>query len=104
MATPISAIPRPTPTAASGGPQAWRKLRAVLWPARSSGEDCKERRRSMEKVAGVFPVLPGKDARDVAAVLKGRLDEYTESRRRQGVHVDRAYEQVTPMGTFVISY
>jgi len=58
----------------------------------------------MEKVAGVFPVLPGKDARDVAAVLKGRLDEYTESRRRQGVHVERAYEQVTPMGTFVISY
>jgi hypothetical protein len=58
----------------------------------------------MEKVAAVFPVLPGKDARDVVKTLKGRDEEYAESRRRQGVHMERAYEMETPMGTFVIAY
>lgn len=58
----------------------------------------------MEKVAAVFPVLPGKDVRDVVKVLKGRDEEYAESRRRQGVHMERAYEMATPMGTFVIAY
>ena len=58
----------------------------------------------MEKVAALFPVVPGKDARDVANVLKGRDDEYRESRGRVGVHMERAFEQVTPMGTFVIAY
>jgi hypothetical protein len=58
----------------------------------------------MNKVAAVFPVLPGKDAGSVAAVLKARPDEWRESRKRQGVHMERAYEQPTPMGTFVIAY
>src|SRR5438132_7221205 len=58
----------------------------------------------MEKVAAVLPVLPGKDVREVSKVLRGHRDEYAESRRRQGVHFERAYEQVTPMGTFVIGY
>jgi hypothetical protein len=58
----------------------------------------------MEKVAAVFPVLPGKDAGSVAAILKARPDEWRESRKRQGVHMERAYEQPTPMGTFVIAY
>ena len=58
----------------------------------------------MEKVAAVFPVLPGKNSRDVADVLQGRDDEYRESRRRQGVHLERAYEMPTPMGTLVIAY
>jgi hypothetical protein len=58
----------------------------------------------LEKVVALFPVLPGKDARGVAAIFEGRLDEYAEARRRQGIHMERAYEQVTPMGTFVIAY
>ena len=58
----------------------------------------------MEKVVGVFPVLPGKDARDVSKILQGRDAEYAESRRRQGVHMERAYEQETPMGTFLVAY
>ena len=58
----------------------------------------------IQKIVGLFPVLPGKDGRAVSAIVKGRLDEYAEARRRQGVHMERAYEQVTPMGTFVIAY
>ena len=58
----------------------------------------------MEKVVAVFPVMPGKNARDVAKVLKGREAEYAESRKRQGVHMERAYEQQTPMGPFVVAY
>ena len=58
----------------------------------------------MHKVVAAFPVLPGKDPRAIADMLRSRPDEWRESRRRQGVHVERAYEQVTPMGTFVIAY
>jgi hypothetical protein len=58
----------------------------------------------MEKVAALFPVLPGKDARDVARIFEGRDEEYRESRRRHGVHMERVFEQVTPMGTFLIAY
>jgi hypothetical protein len=58
----------------------------------------------MEKVAVLFPVVPGKDARDVARVFDGRAEEYAESRRRLGMHVERAYQQDTPMGTFVVVY
>lgn len=58
----------------------------------------------MEKFAGAFPVLPGKDAREVSGVLEGRDDEYRESRRRHGIHLERAYEMNTPMGTFLIAY
>lgn len=58
----------------------------------------------MYKAAVVFPVLPGKDAQQVAEVLKADPAGYTESRRRLGVHMERAYEMPTPMGTFLISY
>jgi hypothetical protein len=58
----------------------------------------------MNKVAAVFPVLPGKDAKTVAEVLTARPDEWRTSREKQGVHFERAYEQPTPMGTFVIAY
>jgi hypothetical protein len=58
----------------------------------------------MNKVAAVFPVLPGKDADTVSEVVRSRPDEWRESRKRQGVHMERAYEQPTPMGTFVIAY
>lgn len=58
----------------------------------------------MEKSAELYPVLPGKDPRVIARILEGRRDEYVESRRRHGVKVERAYEQVTPMGTFLIAY
>ena len=52
----------------------------------------------------VFPVLPGKDARDIASELKSRPREYEESRRRLGITMERAYLQHTPMGDFVTSY
>jgi hypothetical protein len=58
----------------------------------------------MEKVVAVFPVMPGKEAKDVAKILKGRDAEYAESRRRAGVQMERAYAQETPMGTFVVAY
>ena len=58
----------------------------------------------MYKTAAVFPVLSGKDASQVAAVLRGDPTGYAESRRRAGVHLERAYEMPTPMGTFLISY
>jgi len=58
----------------------------------------------MNKVVGVWPVLPGKDARTPAEILTRRPDEWRESRKRQGIHMERAYEQPTPMGTFVIGY
>ncbi len=58
----------------------------------------------LEKIVALFPVLPGKDARSIASILRSRPDEYRESRRRQGVHVERSYEQMTPMGTFLIAY
>lgn len=58
----------------------------------------------MEKVVAAFPVLPGKDAKDVARIFAGRDAEYAESRRRQGMHMERVYQQATPMGTFVVAY
>ena len=58
----------------------------------------------IEKLVALFPVLRGQDSRSVAAILKARPDEYSEARRRQGIHMERVYEQATPMGTFVIAY
>jgi hypothetical protein len=58
----------------------------------------------MYKSVGVFPVLPGKDAKQVAAVLRGDPNGYAESRRAVGIHLERGYEIPTPMGTFLISY
>ena len=58
----------------------------------------------MYKTAGVFPVLPGKSARQVAEVSKSDPSGYVESRRRLGVHLERAYQMRTPMGVFLISY
>ena len=58
----------------------------------------------MSRTALVFPVLPGKDARDIANELKSRPREYEQSRRRLGITMERAYLQHTPMGDFVTSY
>ena len=58
----------------------------------------------MERAAMVFPVLPGKDAREIANELKSRPREYEESRRRLGLTVERAYLQHTPMGDYVVAY
>ena len=58
----------------------------------------------MSRTALVFPVLPGKDARDIAAEMKSRPREYEQSRRRLGITMERAYLQHTPMGDFVTSY
>jgi len=58
----------------------------------------------MSRTALVFPVLPGKDARDIATELKSRPREYEQSRRRLGITMERAYLQHTPMGDFVTAY
>ena len=58
----------------------------------------------MSRTALVFPVLPGKDARDMATELKSRPREYEQSRRRLGITMERAYLQHTPMGDFVTAY
>jgi hypothetical protein len=58
----------------------------------------------MSRTALVFPVLPGKDAKDIATEMKSRPREYEESRRRLGITMERAYVQHTPMGDFVTAY
>jgi hypothetical protein len=58
----------------------------------------------MSRAALVFPVMPGKDAREIANEFKTRPGEYEQSRRRLGITMERAYLQHTPMGDFVTSY
>jgi hypothetical protein len=58
----------------------------------------------MSRTALVFPVVPGKDGRDIATELKSRPREYEQSRRRLGITMERAYLQHTPMGDFVTAY
>jgi hypothetical protein len=58
----------------------------------------------MSRTALVFPVVPGKDAREIANELKSRPREYEQSRRRLGITMERAYLQHTPMGDFVTAY
>jgi len=58
----------------------------------------------MSRTALVFPVLPGKDARDIATEMKSRPREYEQSRRRLGITLERAYLQHTPMGDYVTAY
>ena len=58
----------------------------------------------MSRYALVFPVLPGKDAREIATEMKSRPREYEQSRRRLGITMERAYLQHTPMGDFVTAY
>ena len=58
----------------------------------------------MSGTALVFPVMPGKDARDIAKEMKSRPREYEQSRRRLGITMERAYLQHTPMGDFVTAY
>ena len=58
----------------------------------------------MSRTALVFPVVPGKDAREIATELESRPREYEQSRRRLGITMERAYLQHTPMGDFVTAY
>jgi len=58
----------------------------------------------MSRLALTFPVLPGKDARDIANEMKSRPREYEQSRRRLGITMERAYLQHTPMGDYVTAY
>jgi hypothetical protein len=58
----------------------------------------------MAKFAFAVPVLPGKDARVVPAMLASRRQEYEESRRRTGVTMERVYLMQTPMGEIVTAY
>jgi len=58
----------------------------------------------MSRTALVFPVLPGKDARDIATEMKSRPREYAQSRKRLGITLERAYLQHTPMGDYVTAY
>jgi hypothetical protein len=37
-------------------------------------------------------------------MMRPRKDEYEESRGRQGITMERAYELATPMGNFVVAY
>src|SRR6202035_5415778 len=60
----------------------------------------------MARGALAFPVLPGKseaDVRRVAERFKQDPQGYWESRRSQGVTLERAYWQHTPMGDFVVA-
>lgn len=61
----------------------------------------------MQRTALVFSVLEGKteaDIRRIADRFKADPEGYSESRRRAGVTLERAYWQSTPMGDFVIAY
>ena len=61
----------------------------------------------MARGAMAFPVLPGKseaDIRRIAERFKEDPQGYWESRQSQGVTLERAYWQHTPMGDFVIAY
>ena len=58
----------------------------------------------MSRMALTFPVLPGKDGKQIANDLKSRPREYEESRRRLGITMERAYLQHTPMGDYVTAY
>ena len=58
----------------------------------------------MSRTVLVFPVMPGKDAREIADELKSRPREYEQSRRAMGVTMERAYLQHTPMGDYVVAY
>jgi hypothetical protein len=62
------------------------------------------RRYPMTRAALVFPVVPGKDARDIAREMKSRPREYEQSRKRLGITMERAYLQHTPMGDYVVTY
>jgi hypothetical protein len=61
----------------------------------------------MARGALAFPVLPGKseaDVRRIAERFKEDPGAYWESRQAQGVTLERAYWQHTPMGDFVVAY
>ncbi|GAB2816928.1 hypothetical protein GCM10027200_15580 [Lentzea nigeriaca] len=61
----------------------------------------------MQRTVLVFPVLQGKtdaEVRSIADRFRARPDEYAESRHRLGVTLERAYQQKTPMGDFVVAY
>ena len=58
----------------------------------------------MSRMALTFPVLPGKDARDIANEMSSRPREYEQSRRNLGITMERAYLQHTPMGDYVTAY
>jgi hypothetical protein len=61
----------------------------------------------MARGALAFPVLPDKSeaaVRRIAERFKEDPDGYWESRRAQGVALERVYWQHTPMGDFVVAY
>lgn len=61
----------------------------------------------MARGALAFPVLPGKNEADIRRVAERFKEDpagYWESRRSQGITLERAYWQHTPMGDFVVAY
>jgi hypothetical protein len=61
----------------------------------------------MARGALAFPVLPGKNEADIRRVAERFKEDpagYWESRRPQGITLERAYWQHTPMGDFVVAY
>lgn len=51
-----------------------------------------------------FPVLPGKDAQEIADRFRAEPEAYREDRANSGVTLERAYLFKTPMGDFVVAY
>jgi hypothetical protein len=54
-----------------------------------------------------FPLAAGKtdaDAGSIPSLFTADMDQYRESRKRLGSHMERIYLQPTPMGSMVIAY
>jgi len=60
----------------------------------------------MAKFSFAVPVLPGKRGKldESVAYSRSHIDEYTKSRERAGITMERASVMQTPMGEFVIPY
>ena len=61
----------------------------------------------MNRVALVFPIVPGKTEADIRRIgerFDAEPEAYFESRRRAGVTLERAYWQHTSMGDFIVAY
>lgn len=61
----------------------------------------------MENWCVAYPVLPGQTkfgAKELPEQIRGRLDEYTQSRKAAGVTLERVYLMSTPKGDFVVLY
>src|ERR1051325_3086679 len=58
----------------------------------------------MTVIAFAAPVLEGKDAHTITNYFRAHMEDYEESRRRNGITMERAFVQPTPMGSFLVAY